>query len=83
MSSKKLWSQGTVAIAEFNEKIFYPNLYFGKLCRMEEEHLLTKASIPYRDPHQIAKARDILSVRSKEQILSNLYCTKKWRDKWK
>ena len=83
LSSKNLWSLGTVAIAEFNEKNFYSNSHFGKLSRMEEEHLLTKASIPYRDPHQIANAKDIIRERSKEQILSNLHCTKKWRDKWK
>ena len=50
---------------------------------MEEEHLLTKASIPYRDPYLNAKADDILKERLKEQLLSNLINTKKWRDKWK
>ena len=49
---------------------------------MEEEHLLTKASIPYRDPHLNSKKEDIIKERLKEQNLSNLKETKKWRENW-
>ena len=49
---------------------------------MEEEHLLTKASIPYRDPTLNLKAKDIIHNRLQEQLLSNLKTSKKWRDKW-
>ena len=49
---------------------------------MEEEHLLTKAGIPYRDPSLNSKKRDIIQRRLKEQLLSNLIKTKIWRDKW-
>ena len=49
---------------------------------MEEEHLLTKASIPYRDPTLSSAPKDIIQRRVKEQFLSNLKTSKKWRDKW-
>ena len=77
------WSQGTVAIANFPKDNFPKNLYFEKLSPMEEEHLLTKASIPYRDPDLNSKTEDIIKERLKEQSLSNLSATKIWREKWK
>ena len=77
------WSQGTVAIANFSKDKFQNNLYFDKLSPMEEEHLLTKASIPYRDPDLNSKAEDIIRERLKEQFSSNLTATKIWREKWK
>ncbi len=77
------WSQGTVAIANFSKDKFPKNLYFEKLSPMEEEHLLTKASIPYRDPDLNSKTEDIIKERLKEQSLSNLSATKIWREKWK
>ena len=80
--SKNLWSQGTVAIAEFDKTKLKNNLFFDKLNIMEEEHLLTKASIPYRDPLLNSKAEDIIQERLREQLLSNLNSTKQWRDKW-
>ena len=76
------WSQGTVAIAKFDKKKFKPNLNFEKLSVMEEEHLLTKASIPYRDQNLNSSRDDIINQRLEEQLLSNLVPTKKWRRKW-
>jgi len=49
---------------------------------MEEEHLLTKASIPYKDKNLNASKEDIIKKRLEEQLLSNLVSTKKWREKW-
>ena len=49
---------------------------------MEEEHLLTKASISYRDQDLNASKDDILKRRLDEQLFSNLLSTKKWREKW-
>ena len=46
---RTFWSQGTVAISKFDKSKLKPNFNFEKLSLMEEEHLLTKASIPYRD----------------------------------
>ena len=80
--SKKLWSNGTIAIKKIDEKILQNNLYFKKLSLMEEEHLLTKASIPYRDPTLSSKAKDIIQKRFQEQLFSNLKTSKEWRVKW-
>jgi len=49
---------------------------------MEEEHLLTKASIPYRDQDLKSTKEDIINNRLNEQLSSNLSSTKKWREKW-
>ena len=49
---------------------------------MEEEHLLTKASIPYRDNDLKSSREEIIKNRLNEQLLSNLVPTKKWRKKW-
>ena len=80
--SKNLWSNGTIAIKIIDEKILQSNLYFKKLSAMEEEHLLTKASIPYRDPTLNSNTKDIIKKRVKEQLSSDLKTSKKWRDKW-
>ena len=79
--SKNLWSNGTVAIRLINDEDL-KNQYFKKLSLMEEEHLLTKASIPYRDPTLNSNATDIIQKRVQEQLLSNLKTSKEWRDKW-
>ena len=83
LKSKNYWSLGTVAISNFDKSKFPKNLCFGKLSIMEEEHLLTKASIPYRDPDQNLNAEKIIKNRSEEQFTSNLRDTKDWREKWK
>ena len=82
LDSKNLWSNGTIAVKIIEEKVLQNNLYFKKLSSMEEEHLLTKASIPYRDPNLSSNPKDIIQKRVKEQLLSNLKTSKKWRDKW-
>ena len=76
------WSQGTLAISKFDKNKVKPNINFRKLSDMEEEHLLTKASIPYRDEDLNLSKEDIIKKRLDEQSLSNLVSTKKWRKKW-
>ena len=76
------WSQGTVAISKFDKDKLKPNLNFKKLSVMEEEHLLTKASIPYRDQDLNSSKEDIIKRRLDEQFFSNLLSTNKWREKW-
>ena len=49
---------------------------------MEEEHLLTKASIPYRDQDLNSSKNDIIKKRIDEQLFSNLLPTNQWREKW-
>ncbi len=80
--SKNLWSNGTIAVKIIDKKAIQNNLYFKNLSSMEEEHLLTKASIPYRDPTLSSNKKDIIQKRVQEQFLSNLETSKKWRDKW-
>ena len=80
--SKNSWSNGTIAVKQFDEKELLYNLNLKKLSLMEEEHLLTKASIPYRDPNLSSIAKDIIQKRVEEQLFSNLTTSKKWREKW-
>ena len=82
LNSRTFWSQGTVAIAKCDKNKFKPNFNFEKLSVMEEEHLLTKASIPYRDQDLNSSKEDIIKKRLDEQLFSNLLSTKKWREKW-
>jgi len=80
--NRTFWSQGTVAISKFDNNKLKPNFNFEKLSLMEEEHLLTKASIPYRDQDLNSSKEDIIKKRLNEQLLSNLLSTKEWRKKW-
>ena len=80
--NRTFWSQGTVAIAKFDKNKFKPNLNFEKLSVMEEEHLLTKAGIPYRDQNLNSSKDDIIKNRLDEQLISNLLSTNKWRERW-
>ena len=81
-NDKNFWSRGTVAIAKLDKNELKLNFNFQKLSLMEEEHLLTKASIPYRDEDLNSSKDDIIKERLKEQLLSNLSSTKEWRKKW-
>ena len=81
-NKKTFWSQGTVAIPKFDKNKLKPNFNFEKLSIMEEEHLLTKASIPYRDKDLKSSKEDIINERLNEQFLSNLVSTNEWRKKW-
>ena len=81
-NEKTFWSQGTVAIAKLYKNKLKPNFNLEKLSVMEEEHLLTKASIPYRDQDLNSSKDDIIKKRLNEQLSSNLLSTKKWRKKW-
>jgi len=83
LNNKNFWSQGTVAISNFDKNKLKPNLNFGNLSVMEEEHLLTKASIPYRDKDLNSSKDDIIIRRLNEQLSSNLISTNKWREKWR
>ena len=80
--NRTFWSQGTVAIAKFDKNKLKHINNFENLSVMEEEHLLTKASIPYRDQYLNSSKEDIIKKRLDEQLLSNLLSTKEWRKKW-
>ncbi len=81
-NNRTFWSQGTVAISKFDKNELRPNFNFKKLSLMEEEHLLTKASVPYRDQALNSSKEDIIKKRLDEQLFSNLLSTNKWRKKW-
>jgi tRNA U34 5-methylaminomethyl-2-thiouridine-forming methyltransferase MnmC len=53
------------------------------LSQQEQEHLHTRAAIPYRDPTLQAIAADILERRVQEQAASPLLPTKPWRRRWR
>ena len=82
LNKRTFWSHGTVAISAFNMNKLQPNFNFEKLSLMEEEHLLTKASIPYRDQDLNSSKEDIMKSRLDDQFFSNLLSTNKWREKW-
>ncbi len=80
--SKNSWSNGTIGIKKIDEGSLKRNIFFEKLSLMEEEHLLSKAGIPYRDPNLNLNANEIIQKRVQEQLLSNLKTSKEWREKW-
>jgi tRNA U34 5-methylaminomethyl-2-thiouridine-forming methyltransferase MnmC len=52
------------------------------ISKSEQEHLLTRAAIPYRDP-LLTDSRDIIIARrQKEQQNSSLEPTSHWRKRW-
>ncbi|MGD1919862.1 MAG: tRNA (5-methylaminomethyl-2-thiouridine)(34)-methyltransferase MnmD [Pleurocapsa sp.] len=52
------------------------------LSQKENEHLQTRAAIPYRDRNLNLSAKEIISKRNKEQHVSNLESTSQWRKRW-
>ena len=78
LSMKNKWSNGTLATFDNQPS----NPYIAKLTEMENEHLNTKASIPYKDPTGEMLSKEILEIREREQQISNLLDTNLWRKKW-
>jgi tRNA U34 5-methylaminomethyl-2-thiouridine-forming methyltransferase MnmC len=68
------WSQGTVA--SFNPQTLHP------LSPMEQEHLRTRAAVPYRDPTLSDTAVAILERHQQEQKQCQLESTSSWRRRW-
>ncbi len=68
------WSQGTVARWSAN--------HLPPLSQMEQEHLQTRAAIPYRDPHLNDEAIAILARHQQEQSDSTRESTSSWRRRW-
>lgn len=69
------WSQGTVA--QHRSEGLFP------LSPMEQEHLLTRAGVPYRDPTLQATAAEILTTHTQEQNqASDRESTSSWRRRW-
>ncbi len=68
------WSEGTVAA-------FQPH-GLVPLSAMEQEHLQTRAAVPYRDPSLADAAAVILARHQQEQARSPLASTSSWRRRW-
>jgi tRNA U34 5-methylaminomethyl-2-thiouridine-forming methyltransferase MnmC len=68
------WSQGTVG--SFEAQTLHP------LSQMEQEHLHTRAAVPYRDPTLSDPAPVILERHEQEQARSTLESTSSWRRRW-
>lgn len=71
---RKEWAQGTVARWQAAQLI--------PLSPMEQEHLQTRAGIPYRDPHLQDSAPIIRARRQAEQQASRRESTSRWRHRW-
>lgn len=52
------------------------------LSQQEQEHLLARAAVPYRDPSQSDSAIDILQRRHQEQQQCQLEPTSRWKKRW-
>jgi len=69
------WAQGT--IAAWNSETLHP------LSQMEQEHLNTRAAIPYRDRTLHDSAEEILARHEQEQRSSSkVESTSSWRRRW-
>lgn len=68
------WAQGTVGA--FSDRALIP------LSPMEQEHLRTRAAIPYRDPFLCDSAAMILERHREEQERSARESTSSWRRRW-
>ncbi|EDX83842.1 conserved hypothetical protein [Synechococcus sp. PCC 7335] len=53
-----------------------------QLSKQEQEHLQTKAAVPYRDPSLTSTASEILARRTQQQLDSDLIPTGPWRKRW-
>ena len=77
------WSNGTIAINQLSDiKQLETKNTSIPLSAMEEEHLLTSAAIPYRDPTGKSSSKEILIKRKKEQEKSTLKNSSSWRKRW-
>ncbi|MBD2493348.1 tRNA (5-methylaminomethyl-2-thiouridine)(34)-methyltransferase MnmD [Nostoc sp. FACHB-280] len=73
-------SPGTVAVCPQNSECL-SNL-LPPLSLEEQEHLLTRAAIPYRDPQLNDPPEVIIMRRQQEQQACSLEPTSRWRKRW-
>ncbi|MBW4634174.1 MAG: hypothetical protein KME30_20380 [Iphinoe sp. HA4291-MV1] len=72
----KVGGENTVLSPSSPSSLLFP------LSQVEQEHLLTRAAIPYRDPQLCDAADIILRRRQQEQQTSSLEPTSRWRKRW-
>ncbi len=84
LKEKQTWSSGTMAIKPNHgtKEMITNSPYWRLLSPMEEEHLLTRAAIPYRDHSGFDTKTVILDRRKREQHQSDLEETNTWHRRW-
>ena len=83
-ADERSWSNGTLAIlSETGQSKGTKSTHWKPLSTMEEDHLLTRAAIPYRDPSGNDTREQILYRRKKEQQMCQLESTSTWQKRWK
>lgn len=76
------WSSGTMAVRP-GPPIPEAGPGWRALSAMEEEHLHTRAAVPFRDPTSADDSAAILRRRSVEQASCNLEPTNAWQRRWR
>ena len=77
------WSAGTLAVKPLaSAPLAKEGPGWTALSAMEEEHLNTRASVPYRDPEGVDQAKSIQQRRELEQQCCDLESTSAWQRRW-
>ena len=76
------WSSGTMAVRA-GEPIAAAGPGWRALSTMEEEHLHTRAAVPFRDPSGTDDSAAILRRRGAEQASCELEATNSWQRRWR
>ena len=78
------WSSGTLATKPGGaEDLASAGPGWKPLCTMEEEHLNTRAAVPYRDPDGHDDAQQIRMRREQEQQTCKSESTSAWQRRWR
>ncbi|MEC7897905.1 MAG: MnmC family methyltransferase [Cyanobacteriota bacterium] len=78
------WSSGTLAAKPGGlEPLADAGPGWKPLCTMEEEHLNTRAAVPYRDPNGHDDAQQIRNRREQEQQACKKESTSRWQRRWR
>ena len=77
------WSSGPLAVKPHaSDPLGEEGPGWTALSAMEEEHLKTRASVPYRDPEGVDEAEIIQQRRELEQQCCELESTSAWQRRW-
>ena len=77
------WSSGTLAVKPHStDPLAMEGPGWTVLSPMEEEHLNTRASVPYRDPESVDEPGMIHQRREREQQSCGLESTSAWQRRW-
>ena len=82
---RREWSSGTLACCENghgHDPLAHSGPGWVALSTMENEHLLTRAAVPYRDPDGTDDAEHLQQRRREEQQGCGLESTSSWQRRW-